>query len=326
MVDQESRLRGWKAAGNGDPLEYLRSGNEFARAGRMEEAIEAYREASRRSETPEQRREIAQEANRTIRPFNKSEAAYRLILPASADIPGIFQPLPDQLRYETGPFSDTYAEEARRVRNIEMPYQPVALIIDKQTGKQKPVKRMFTFEENMQARVQDFNTRVDDQGNPRTMKQRLALFAEWLSSLTGVIYKGGSTKAKIDQMSKTLLGIPEDFNKPFIEIPYESADGIEFDIAEDIYSSLEEGYRPFTNVGQVVNHKGWRAAVTKDILEPYAKIYFSRRKAGMAFWVIKNPKQDQLRALELSSLHRDSDASADWSLGIYAQSLQVAQK
>ena len=296
----------------GDAQAYRSLGRALIRAGRFREAKSAFRKYmdSNPHFTPEE---------------------YKCFIKETSGIDTAFQPLPPFAEYIIiDPTLMTYAEEVHRLRRDRSAvYQPLAVILGKK-GKPKTVKRLFTFEENIRARVEDYNTLTDSQGNPRTSKQRLALFREWVSSCTGVAYKANSTKFRIDPMCRQLIGIQKGFNRGFLEIPYESADGIELDSTEGIYSNdsgYNLGYRPLTNVDGVLNHKGWRVAVQdKGLLKESAEIYFSLRESGMGFWVIENPDKDQLRTLDLGSLDDDSGADASWGLYGVALSLRVVHK
>ena len=292
----------------GDAQAYRSLGRTLITAGRFREAKSAFRKYmdSDPHFTPEEYKHFIQE---------------------TASVGTIFQPLPDFATYTIAPTSRTCAAEVHRLRADDSAvYQPLAMVFDEKTKTYKPAKRMFTFEENIRARVEDYNTLTDEQGSPRTMRQRLALFGQWLSSCTGIYHKANSTKFKIDPMCRQLIGIQKGFNRGFLEIPYESADGTELDSSEDVYSRAS-GYMPLTSADQVVNHKGWRIAVQdKGLLKESAEIYFSLRESGMGFWVIENPDKDQLRTLVLYDLDNDSYAFAGWCLDYGAQSLRVAQK
>lgn len=288
-----------------------RLANTCARTGDLQATEQAYRNASGLSPDPAQYREIVTEAQ--ARGFG-----------------WLGQPLPNFAKYVIRPVSQHYAREVDSVQGDEAAvYQPIATIIDPKTKKARTTKRLFTFEENIKARVEDFETLTDEQGNPRTIEQRLALFRKWLSSCTSVAYKARSTKFKIGSTSPQLIDIPEEFNQRWIELAegeYESMDGIKLNRNKGIYSS-GQNYRPLTSVEQVINHEGWNAVVPDTkLLKAHAEIYFAQIESGMGFRVIENPKQNQLRTLVLYSLGYGSDAVADWDLDNYAQSLRVAQK
>jgi len=303
----DGELRALEREALADPIAYIRLAAAYSRNGNREaakRALRLYRDSGPRF-TPE---------------------TYEEFITITNGVDTVFQPLPDFARYSVGKTSATYAEEVYRVRrDVSAVYQPCATILD-ENGKHKTVKRLFTFEENIRARLDHFNTLTDDQGKPRTREQRLALFIQPFSSCTGAAYKANSTKLKIDPMCRQLIEIREGFNQRFLEIPYESADGIELDATDDIYNQrLTEA--------QARKHKGWKVLIQDDSLREnfitiaYSVIPESERgeKLGMSFWIVKNQDKDQLRTLVLHN-HGYSGAGADWDLGSSACSLRVAQK
>ncbi len=111
------------------------------------------------------------------------------------------------------------------------PNQPIVTIDG------KVIPRPLTFKENIEARVNDYNTLKCADGHLRTRPERLNLFGLNLHSCTGLAYQGGALKFKIKIQSKELITIPKDYNAHLLSIDYETfpADE-EFDYAEDRFS------------------------------------------------------------------------------------------
>ena len=171
------------------------------------------------------------------------------------------------------------------------------------------IVRPLTFRKNLQARVETYNTLNNPDGSAKTDDERLKLFNKLLDSCTGIAYKAGTTKFKIVHQSMDLIEIPSEFNSEFIQIDYNSIDGIELDSNDAQYGAL-------LTPSQAKSHPAWLAAVEEDtaLLSEYADIVFSllkekyKRKDGMGFWVRSNTETDELRALWVSNLNFNSVA------------------
>ena len=165
--------------------------------------------------------------------------------------------------------------------------------------------RPLTFKENIEARVNDYKTLKDENGNNRSREDRLRLFSRWLDSCTGIAYKAQSTKFKINPECRELITINQDFNQPFISIDYSSFKGLELDSSRGKYN------QPL-NKQDVVNHEGWNAALQGDnkLLEAYADITFKERNSPnmMGFWTRDQTDQDELRGLFVDNLPDNSNA------------------
>ncbi|MDP2908647.1 MAG: hypothetical protein Q8N77_02465 [Nanoarchaeota archaeon] len=172
---------------------------------------------------------------------------------------------------------------------------------------QKP----FTFAENIEARIADYETNGDDAG----------LFNTYLDSVTGVAYKAHSTKFKLILMSDKLENIPQDFNQRFIPINYGTEKGVELDSKKDKYDQ-------FLTRGEAKNHEFWLAAMggDKEKLAEYVDIWFNKKgsEKGMGVCLRSNTSQDELRALVLNSGNYDPDSNADGNYDLYGNARFVS--
>ncbi|MDP3734486.1 MAG: hypothetical protein Q8R37_04610 [Nanoarchaeota archaeon] len=177
--------------------------------------------------------------------------------------------------------------------------------------------RPFTFKENIQARVEDFYTLYDEDGEKRTLDNRLRLFNTFLDSCTGIAYKADSpNEFKLILQSLHLIGINENFNNRFIPMDYDSlhGDGV-------IKLNRNDGtYNRLLTQEQVLNQPAWNAAVEEDklLLQEHTDIIFSQRKGkNMGFWLRTGVAENQLRALFVSILDDYSNAIGNYNLDNY---------
>ena len=187
------------------------------------------------------------------------------------------------------------------------------------------IVRALTFKENLQARVEDYNTLKNADGSVKTDDERLRLFNRWNDSCTGISYKAGATKFKIVHQSLDLIEIPSEFNSEFMRIDYNSINGIELDSSDAKYGTL-------LSKEEVICHPAWLAAVENDnvLLSEYADIVFNllkekyKKKDGMGFWVRQNTETDELRALLVNYLNSNSSANGNCNLSGGGSFLLVA--
>ncbi|MDP3734673.1 MAG: hypothetical protein Q8R37_05580 [Nanoarchaeota archaeon] len=211
-------------------------------------------------------------------------------------------------RSEIMPRADTYARGVHQLRqhckqetSITHITHPIFEIDSKK------VYRPFTFKENILARVEDYWTLYNSDGNKRDIDNRLRLFNTWLDSCTGIAYKVNSPEFKIILQSPHLIGINEDFNDEFLPIDYASllGDGV-------ITLNRNNGtYNQVLTQEQVPEQPAWNAAVEEDkpLLQEHTDIIFSQRKRNnMGFWLRTGVAEDQLRALFVYNLDNDSYA------------------
>lgn len=220
--------------------------------------------------------------------------------------------------------TSTYALGVEAIResynNCECPSQP---IFTKPDG--SCIVRSLTFRENLQARIEDYNTLNNADGSIKTDDERLRFFNKWLDSCTGIAYKKGTTKFKIVPQSQDLIEIPSEFKEAFLEINYDSIDGIELDSSKNKYNDL-------LTLSKVKSHPAWITTVEEDtvLLSEYANIVFGllkekyKRTNGMGFFVRSNTKTDELRALFVSNIDDYSYAVGNYSLNNGGSFLLVA--
>ncbi len=174
-------------------------------------------------------------------------------------------------------------------------------------------RRPFTFAENVEARIADYEANGED----------AELFKTWLDSVTGVAYKAHSTKFKLILRSDKLENIPQDFNQNFIPIDYDAEQGVELDRAKGKYNQL-------LTREEAKNHEFWLAAMggDKEKLVEYVDIWFDKKgvKKGMSVYLRSNTSSDELRALVLNYGNDYSNANGYYNLDYSARFLSGAQQ
>ena len=125
------------------------------------------------------------------------------------------------------------------------------------------VIRPLTFKENLEARVNEYNTLKNADGSNRTKEERLRLFNTCLDSCCGTAYQRGSTKFKIILQCSELISIDSAFNQSFLPIDYSQIkNGIELDSANGIYSVATN--KVLLTRTQVLEHQGWLVLAEGD--------------------------------------------------------------
>ncbi|MDP2907890.1 MAG: hypothetical protein Q8O03_08175 [Nanoarchaeota archaeon] len=157
----------------------------------------------------------------------------------------------------------------------------------------KQGKKPFTFVENIEARIADYEANGKD----------AELFKTWFDSVTGVAYKAKSTKFKIILRSDKLENIKPDFNQSFIPIDYNNEHGLELD-------STKGKYNQDLTREEVKNHEFWLAVMNgdKERLDRYVDTWFDKtgKDKGMGVYLRSNTSQDELRALAFGDDYDDS--------------------
>ncbi|MFH0798481.1 MAG: hypothetical protein V1906_03660 [Candidatus Woesearchaeota archaeon] len=171
------------------------------------------------------------------------------------------------------------------------------------------IHRPLTFEENIRARLDDYNTLHNPDGSDRGEKERLRLFNTSLDSCTGVAYKKGTPLFKIITESEDLIHIGKGFNDIYLPVDYSKLRGVELDRSQGKYNQL-------LTLKDAINHPAWNEAVTdKPLLNEYANLIFRLKiENNMGFWVRQNASQDELRALYVDNLNNNSSADGYYSL------------
>ena len=182
------------------------------------------------------------------------------------------------------------------------------------------IYRSLTFKENIEARVNDYETLTGSEGN-RSYEERTKLFNTYLHSCTGFAYNAGTTKFKINPLCEDLIIIDEGFNDEFKTINYDSFNGLEFDSSKDIYNSRLKKQ-------QFLDHEAYRFLYNDDktLMENYWNIVYTLAKSTnlMSLWVKRNTSKDELRALCVDDLDGYYDADGLSDLNLYARFLLVA--
>jgi len=227
----------------------------------------------------------------------------------------------ENLQYVRMPRADTYAKGVEALRNacLADPLNAQPLFTQNDNSR---IIRPLTFEENIKARVNDFETLLDENGNDRSLEQRKRLFNTWLDSCTGIAYKSKTTKFKIITECSELINIANNFKKAYLPISYDAVNGIELDSNNDIYNTL-------LTPQQVLEHKAWNAVVNdSSLLKTYSGIVFQLHSGDerMGFRVRQNTEKDELRALYVNNIDLNSIASGTNNLNNNAYFLRVTQK
>ncbi|MFH1455976.1 MAG: hypothetical protein ABIF40_03435 [archaeon] len=205
----------------------------------------------------------------------------------------------DNYNYEFVPaegFANTYALGVHKLRNeCNSSNSHPKLTLSNGSS----IYRPLTFKETIEARVKDYETLKDENGNVRSKEERLKLFQRYLLSCTGVAYKKETTKFKIIPVCADLIGIDKDFNQHFLPINYANLTGTELDSSQNKYNTL-------LTKQEVLNNPAWLTAVEddKNLLKVYVNIVFSVKQENklMRFWVRQNIEEDELRALFVDNL------------------------
>ncbi|MBU4242500.1 MAG: hypothetical protein KKF52_04685, partial [Nanoarchaeota archaeon] len=182
--------------------------------------------------------------------------------------------------------------------------------------------RPLTFEENIKARVDDYETLFDENGNERDLNLRTRLFNTYLDSCTGIAYKAKTTKFKIVTECSELINIASNFNEHYLPIDYGSINGIELDSSQGIYNQL-------LTPKQILEHPAWNEFIKdKSLLKTYIDLFFKLKPGDgkMRFWVNKETKKNELRALYVNGIDSDSYANGNYDLYYSASFLRVTQK
>ena len=217
-----------------------------------------------------------------------------------------------KLEYELMPGMGTYAKGVHALQNSYLGKEaevPSKLWYENNGQK---IVRPLTFRENLQARVDDFETLKNKDGSKRSMDERLRFFNTGLDSCTGIAY---FSKKKDDFMiipvCKELITIPRDFDDKYIPINYTSLQGKGFSLKRS-----QAKYDQLLTESEVISHPAWITSVEEDIplICAYTSILFNHILQGdkaMGFFLRNQIEKDQLRGLFVSSRNYSSDAYGD---------------
>ena len=160
----------------------------------------------------------------------------------------------------------------------------------------RKVYRANTFLEDILARMNDWETLTDGNGNTRTEDERKRYFITWLDSCGGIAYKQKTTKLKLQLICPQLMGIAKDHKSAFLSVNYAGFSGQEFDssapnFVHDAWLYLLEG----------------RTDVYTDYLKTLKTI--TGRDVIPGFWKQQNTTTDELRAVFVDNLDIISGAN-----------------
>ena len=204
--------------------------------------------------------------------------------------------------YELMPQAQTYALGVQALRDSykrgECPSQPTVEIDGKQWV------RPLTLKENLQARLEVFETVTDMNGKGYPLQDRLRLFNHWIESCTGIVHEEGTTRFKVIPICRALITIDPLFDERVILVSYDDIHGdnnITLDSNDGIYNK-------WLTREQVMNHPAWRAIVGDDedgrkLLQEYSQIICEHGVGGdtMGFFVCEKQEQDELHPLYISN-------------------------
>ena len=168
--------------------------------------------------------------------------------------------------------------------------------------------RPFTLKENLQARIEDYNTLTNTDGTQRTEEERKRFFITWLDSCSGTHYLANTTRFKIIPRSNELITLAQAPTKEYLSVPYAQTSGTEL-------NSTRSKYNQDLNRAEVLEQPAWLAAVEEDrtLLGEAFDIMRTVKNApadweGMGFYVWPNQAQDELRPLFVDYLGRGGSA------------------
>src|SRR3989344_4449523 len=157
--------------------------------------------------------------------------------------------------------------------------------------------RPFTMKENLQARIEDYNTLTNTDGTQRTEEERRRFFNTWLDSCSGIHYLAGTTRFKIIPRSNELITLAQAPINEYLSVPYAQTSGTELNRTRSKY------YQNLSRA-EVLKHPAWLAAVEEDqvLLGEAFDIMGAVNNApadwkGMGFFVYPDKTQDELRPL-----------------------------
>jgi len=161
--------------------------------------------------------------------------------------------------------------------------------------------RPNTFLENVEARMDDYETLTNPNGSDRSLEDRKRFFNTWLDSCCGVAYRAGTTKFKLNLQCPELIGIDKGFNGSYLSVNYATFSGVELDSSSP-----------------TVVRDGWLALLEgkTEVYDAYLAMLklITGRDIVPNFWLQQNPATDELRAVCVHDLRNDSDAGGDYDL------------
>ena len=158
--------------------------------------------------------------------------------------------------------------------------------------------RPFTLKENLQARIEDYNTLINQNGTQRTEEERERFFDTWLDSCSCIHHIARTTRFKIIPCSNELIALAQAPVNDYLSVPYTQTSGTELDSARGKYNQD-------LSRAEVLEQPAWLAAVEEDraLLGEAFDVMRTVKKApadwkGMGFYVLlSNKEQGELRPL-----------------------------
>ncbi len=184
--------------------------------------------------------------------------------------------------------------------------------------------RPFTMKENLQARIEDFNTLTNPDGTERTEEERKRFFNIWLDSCSSIHYLARTTRFKINPVSPELITLAQAPTLDYLAAHYAQTQVTELD-------STVRGvkYNCALSRAEVLEHPAWLAAVKEDrvLLGDAFDIVCAVKNApanwnGMGFYVYPNKAQDELRPLFVDIHNYQGNANGRNSLTNYSRFLR----
>ncbi len=156
--------------------------------------------------------------------------------------------------------------------------------------------RPFTMKENLQARIEDYNTLTNADGGQRTEEERKRFFNTWLDSCSGIHYLARTKRFKIVPISPELITLAQAPTADYLAVPYVRDSGE--------LGSARGKYNQDLSRAKVLEHPAWLAAAEEDrtLLGEAFDIMRAVKNAssewkGMGFYVFPDKTQDELRPL-----------------------------
>ena len=217
---------------------------------------------------------------------------------------------------EDNPYAKTVHKLQNALKNSSNAVHPLFTM-----SNNSKIYRPLSFKENIEARINDYETKTNPDGVARSDEERTKLFKQYLDSCTGFAYKSKSTKFKINSICEELIIIDKDFNDSFKAVNYSSFKGKEFDSSKGVYNSL-------LSKSEFTDHEVYRFLYNNDtnLMSAYWTIVHSLKTQDnlMGLWVRQNTDKDELRALYVNYLGNYSSAFGNGNLSNDARFLLVA--
>jgi hypothetical protein len=184
-----------------------------------------------------------------------------------------------------------------------------------------------TVKEIMQWRLEDYNTLTNLAGSPRT-EERKQLLNQWFFTCGGIAYSTDG-RFKLSKETPQLITMNSVPTQAYLPVDYlvlnQNNNWQEFD-----RNQVGVKYSIPLTEDEVVAHPVWRYLAEDDstLLRETHQLNCSLYNCStvMSFWLLNTPKQDQLRALALSSFNNNSYLDGNYDLDGSSSFLRVARR